>query len=200
MGGDGSRNDTDTDVVELIPDRTVGLFARAVLLAAVTGAFSYVSFPMVFSPAPVTLQVLGVFLAGILLGPVWGPAAMVLYLAAGALGAPVFAGGTAGIGQLAGATAGYLWSFPVAAGVIGLVVHRRRDPRAPGDVGLGWLLAGMALGTVVIYTFGVIGLAIVLEMSPQRAVVTGALVFIPAELVKMAAAVGIVRSDRLAAA
>jgi len=67
----------------------------------------------------VTLQVLGVFLAGIYLGPVWGAASLVLYLAAGAVGAPVFQGGSAGVGQLVGQSAGYLWSYPVAAAAIG---------------------------------------------------------------------------------
>lgn len=200
MTNDLRSDGTEPSSVELVEDRTVGLIARAVLLAAATGAFSYVSFPMVLSPAPVTLQVLGVFLAGILLGPVWAPAAMLLYLAAGAIGVPVFSGGSAGIGQLAGATAGYLWSFPIAAGVIGLVSHRRLTPRSPADIGLGWLVAGMGLGTIVIYTFGAVGLALVLDMSLRRAVITGAIVFVPAELLKMAAAVGIVRSDRLAAA
>lgn len=190
----------ESTAVELVPAETVGLLARAALLAAVTGAFSYVSFPMVFSPAPVTLQVLGVFLAGILLGPVWGPVAMVLYLAAGALGVPVFSGGAAGIGQLAGPTAGYLWSFPIAAAVVGAVVHRRRRPRQPDEVRTRWLVAGMALGTVVIYALGVLGLALVLELDLATAVVTGAVVFVPAEFAKMAAAIGIVRSERLAIA
>ena len=189
----------DGEAVELVPDRTVGLIARAALFAALTGAFSYVYFPMVASPAPVTLQVLGVFLAGIMLGPVWGAGAMVMYLVAGALGAPIFSGGTAGFGQLLSATGGYLWSFPLAAFAIGLVVHRRWLPRDPTDVGLHWLLGGLLLGVVIIYTGGVIGMALILDMGIRNAIVAGALVFLPAEAVKIAAAIGIVRSDWLTA-
>lgn len=190
---------TETESVELVEDETVKNVARAALFAALTGAFAYVSFPYPLSPAPVTLQVLGVFLAGVLLGPVWGGAAMVLYLTAGAVGAPVFAGGEAGFGSLVGPTAGYLWSYPVAAAAVGALVHGRRvGPLAA--VGVPRLLAAMAVGVVAIYAIGVAGLMAVLGLSLSNAVLTGAVVFLPAEALKMAAAVGIVRSDRLTAA
>ncbi|MFC6726546.1 biotin transporter BioY, partial [Halobium palmae] len=90
---------TSTDSVELVGDEATRNLARAALFAALMGAFAYVSFPNPLSPGiPVTLQVLGVFLAGIFLGPVWGGFAMVLYLLAGTLGLPVFSGGSAGVG------------------------------------------------------------------------------------------------------
>lgn len=190
---------TGTESVELVTDETVKNIARAALFAALTGAFAYVSFPYPLSPAPVTLQVLGVFLAGILLGPVWGGAAMVLYLTAGAVGAPVFAGGEAGLGSLVGPNAGYLWSYPLAAAAVGALAHGR-SVGSLGAVGVPRMLAAMAVGVVVIYGFGVAGLMLVLGLSLSNAVVVGALVFLPAEALKMAAAVGIVRSDRLTAA
>ncbi|KYH27073.1 BioY family protein [Halalkalicoccus paucihalophilus] len=190
---------TETESVDLVDDATVKNVARAALCAALTGAFAYVSFPYPLSPAPVTLQVLGVFLAGLLLGPVWGGAAMVLYLTAGAVGAPVFAGGEAGIGSLVGPTAGYLWSYPLAAGVVGALVHGR-SVGPLGAVGVPRLIGAMAVGVCVIYAVGVAGLMAVLGLSLPNAVLTGAVVFLPAEALKMAAAVGIVRSDRLTAA
>ncbi|MCL7416240.1 MAG: biotin transporter BioY [Halalkalicoccus sp.] len=190
---------TGTESVDLVDDATVKNVARAALFAALTGAFAYVSFPYPLSPAPVTLQVLGVFLAGLLLGPVWGGAAMVLYLTAGAVGAPVFAGGEAGLGSLVGPTAGYLWSYPLAAGVVGALVHGR-SAGPLGAVGVPRLIGAMAVGVCVIYAVGVAGLMVVLGLSLPNAVLTGAVVFLPAEALKMAAAVGIVRSDRLTAA
>ena len=60
---------------ELVDDEIVRNLARAALFAALLGAFAYVSFPNPVSPAPVTLQVLGVFLAGVFLGPGGGAAA-----------------------------------------------------------------------------------------------------------------------------
>lgn len=194
-----SQQTPNTESVELVDDTTVKNIARAALFAALTGAFAYVSFPYPLSPAPVTLQVLGVFLAGILLGPVWGGGALVLYLTAGAVGAPVFAGGEAGLGSLVGPTAGYLWSYPIVAAIVGALVHGRSVGPLE-TVGVPRLLAAMTLGVIVVYTFGVLGQMLVLDLALSTAIITGALVFLPAEALKMAAAVGIVRSNRLTAA
>jgi biotin transport system substrate-specific component len=188
---------TDT---ELVGDEMVGNLARAALFAALLGAFAYVSFPNPVSPAPVTLQVLGVFLAGIFLGPIWGGVACGLYLLAGALGAPVFAGGTAGLGVLLGPTAGYLLAYPLAALAIGAVVHGGRALVEPNMVGLGRLVGALVLGTAVIYASGTLGLMVVQSLGPVEAFLAGAAAFVPAELLKIAAAVGIVHSDAMAAA
>jgi biotin transport system substrate-specific component len=189
---------TETDTVDVVDGNQVVNITRMALFAALMGAFAYVSFPYPLSPAPVTLQVLGVFLAGIFLGPVWGAAAMALYLVAGAVGAPVFAGGSAGFGVLFSPTGGYLLSYPIAAAVIGFLVHRGLDARDPRTVGLPLLGGAMVGGTAIIYAMGIVGLMIALGLGPVEAFVSGAAVFLPAEAVKIVAAVGIVRSDDLA--
>ncbi|WP_129114349.1 biotin transporter BioY [Halegenticoccus tardaugens] len=190
-----------TDSVELVGDEVAGNVARAALFAAVMGAFAYVSFPNPVSPNPVTLQVLGVFLAGIMLGPAWGAAAMALYLVAGAVGAPVFSGGGAGLAYLIGHfTLGYLWSYPIAAFVVGAVVHGGLELRDYGRASVGRLVGAMALGTVVIYALGTVGFAVVQDVGLVEAFLVSAVAFIPAEALKIAAAVGIVRSDAVAAA
>lgn len=192
---------TDTSQVDLVGDAAVENLARAALLAALTGAFAYVSFPNPLPAAgvPVTLQVLGVFLAGLLLGPVWGGAAMVLYLVAGAVGAPIFAGGSAGFGALFGSSAGYLWSYPVAAFAVGYVSHAGLELGDPSTASVPRLVGAMLLGTAVVYTLGVLGLMVVLGLGPVEAFLAGAASFVPAEAFKIAAAVGIVRSDAVAA-
>lgn len=189
---------TTTDV-DLVGEEMALNVARTALFAALMGAFAYVSFPYPLSPAPVTLQVLGVFLAGLFLGPLWGGVAMVLYLLAGALGAPVFAGGNAGIGVLLGPTGGYLLSYPVAAAVVGVIAHGGVEPKPLVDASVPRMVGSMALSVVVIYGIGVPYMWYALDMSIRTAVVVGALVFVPAELAKMAAAVGIVRSDAIRA-
>jgi biotin transport system substrate-specific component len=190
---------TDTASVELVGEATAENVARAALLAALTGAFAYVSFPNPFSPAPISLHVLGVFLAGLLLGPLWGGLSMGLYLLTGAVGAPVFAGGAAGVGVLLGPTAGYLWSYPIAAFAIGGLVHGGLELGDPAERSLVRLVAALVVGTVVIYAFGVVGMSLVLGMTLTEAFVAGAVAFVPAEAFKIAAAVGVVRSDQLAA-
>lgn len=186
---------TDTQEVDLVDREIAENIGRAALFAALMGAFAYVQFPNPFSPAPVTLQVLGVFLAGIYLGPRWGGASLVVYLAAGALGAPVFSGGSAGFAQLVGQTAGYLWAYPVAAVAVGAIVHGGLTVGDPREVGLVRLVGAMVVGTVIIYLLGIVGLMLVLGLGPVEAFVAGALAFLPAEAFKIAAAVGIVRSD-----
>lgn len=185
--------------VELVGQEVVSNLGRVALFAALVGAFAYVSFPNPFSPAPVTLQVLGVFLAGIFLGPVWGGVSLALYLFAGAVGAPIFQGGSAGIGALAGQTAGYLWSYPVAAFAVGAVVHGGLTLGDPHEAGLVRLVGAMVLGTAIVYTMGIAGFMIVLGMGFVEAFFVGAAAFIPAEAFKIAAAVGIVRNDDLTA-
>ena len=190
---------TDTHEVDLVGEEVVENIGRAALFAALVGAFAYVSFPNPFSPAPVTLQVLGVFLAGIFLGPVWGGVSIVLYLAAGAVGAPVFSGGNAGPTMLVGRTAGYLWSYPVAAFLVGAIVHGGLSVGDPRESGLVRLVGAMLVGTAIIYAFGTVGLMLVLGMGPVAAFMAGSAAFIPAEAFKIAAAVGIVRSDAFVA-
>ena len=192
---------TSTADVELVGDETTLNVARAALFAALVGAFAYVSFPFPGTPIPVTLQVLAVFLAGILLGPVWGGAAMVLYLVAGALGAPVFSGGSSGVGILLGGSTsfGYLWSYPVAAALIGFIVHGGFELGRPSDASLPRLVGAMVAGTLVIYLFGMVGLMVVTGAGVVSAFTAAVLPFIPAEIVKMAAAVGVVRSDAIRA-
>lgn len=200
MSKERSPTDTAFDDVDLVDEAVVGNLVRTALFAALIGAMAYVSFPNPFSPAPITLQVLGVFLAGIMLGPKWGSASLVVYLTAGAVGAPVFAGGGAGTGVLFGPTGGYLWSYPIAAALIGALTHRGLEVRDLATVPDSRLVGAMVLGTAVIYTFGIVGMMIVQQIGPVTAFWQGAAAFIPAEAVKIAAAVAIVRSDALTAA
>mgnify|MGYP006286141457 CR=1 FL=1 len=192
---------TSTESVDLVDGATVRNLARAALFAALVAGFSYVSFPNPLAPSiPVTLQVLGVFLAGIMLGPLWGTASIGLFLAAGAVGIPVFAGGSAGLGVLLGSpTLGYLWSYPVAAGVVGLVVHRGTTLRDYTAVGVPLLVGAMVAGTVVIYAMGTVGFAAIQSIGLVEAFSLSAVAFVPFEAVKIAAVVGILRRDAIAA-
>lgn len=192
---------TEHESVDPVGDETVANLARAALFAALMGGFAYVSFPNPFAPGiPVTLQVLGVFLAGIMLGPLWGGFSLVVYLLAGAVGVPVFAGGSAGVGALLGPTGGYLLSYPLAAAAVGAVVHRGPQLREFRAASNALLVAAMVGGTAIIYAGGVLGLMFFGDYGLVGAVGAGVGAFLPAEGLKIAAAVGIVRSETVAAA
>lgn len=183
--------------VELVGDRVVEYFATAVLLAALTAALAQFAAPYPFSSVPLTLQTAGVFVAGLLLGPVWGALSMVFYLGAGIAGAPVFAGGSAGLGQITGTSGGYLLSFPLAAALIGAVVHRRVRPRALADVSLLLQASALALGLALIYALGSLQLAFVTDLQLGRALIQGGVVFVPGDVLKALAVLGLLAGDSL---
>lgn len=154
----------------------VAVFAALIAALTVPGSFTLFG-----STVPVTLQTLGVMLAGSLLGPWLGALAVLVYLAVGALGMPVFAGGTAGIGVFAGPTAGYLVTFPLAAMVIGLIA---RALRQPGGLGAA-ILANLVGGVFVVYAIGVPVLAWRAGLDLDTAFTTGAIVFLPGDAIKV---------------
>ena len=191
---------TSTDSVELVGDEVTRNVARAVVVAAATAATAPVDLVHPLAPnVPVTLQTLWVFLAGLLLGPVWGGAAFCLYLAAGLVGLPVFAGGASGLGVLFGPTGGFLVGFPVAATVTGAVAHLGVGLTSPSDLPLPRIVAGVAAGSAVVYAFGAAGYAVAAGVGLLTAVAAVVVPFVPVALLKLVATVAVVRSDAVVA-
>src|SRR6059058_499896 len=101
---------------------------RALTILVAAGALALASqfaMPLPGTPVPLTLQPLVVVLTGLLLGPIDGAIAMIVYLVAGAIGLPVFAPiGAPGIARLFGPTGGYLLAYPAAAYIAGALSLR----------------------------------------------------------------------------
>ena len=95
--------------------RKTRLLAIGGLFAALLAVFSQISIPLPFSPVPLSLGVLAVFLIGGLLPPRLVLGSVLAYLAMGVVGIPVFAGFLAGPGRLLGPTGGYLVAYPLMA-------------------------------------------------------------------------------------
>ncbi len=166
-------------LVDALLPRHRSLLLDAVLVvvfSAFVALTAQVSLPLL--PVPLTLQTLGVLFTGAVLGSKRGTLALLLYVAEGAIGLPVFAGGLSGIGVLIGPTGGYLVGFIVAAGVVGLLAERGWDRRL-----IGAALA-MVVGNLVIYAFGVAWLTVVLG-DLRTALVQGMLIFIIGDLIKI---------------
>src|ERR1700682_5109779 len=84
-----------------------------------------ITIPLPFTPVPLTVQNFGVLLVGMLLGSRRGLAALLLYLAEGAIGLPVFNPiGPGGLAQLVGATGGFLLAYPLVAGLTAVLTGR----------------------------------------------------------------------------
>ena len=156
--------------------------ALIAVFAALLAAFSLIPGFMI-GPVPFSMTIIVVFLIPLLLGAWQGTLAVALYIAAGFLGLPVFAGGTSGIAVLQGPTGGYLLGYlavALVAGPIATLVLRRRAKGATAFVGL--LLAAFA-GLLVLHAAGMGGLMLNAGMSFQAALgVT--LGFVPLDLVK----------------
>lgn len=130
---------------------------------------------------PITLQTLGIMLCGAVLGPWRGALAALLYIVVGLAGVPVFAGGAGGLGVLAGASAGFVLSWPLAAFVVGAITRAgvRRGRTTPG------LIAGSVLGgIVVVYAGGIPGMAIAGDLDLATAARL-CLLYVPGDLVKV---------------
>ena len=159
--------------------------------AAAIAAASQVAVPLPGTPVPLTLQPMLVVLAGLWLGPRAGALSMLLFLAAGAAGLPVFSPfGPPGVMRLASPTGGYLLAYPAAAFVAGAMGARA--------AGFGGRLLASALGFLTLFAGGVLQLG-VLTGSFERAVATGFLPFVAPDAVKAVVAALIAPARRRAA-
>ena len=136
-----------------------------------------------FWPVPMTMQVLAVFVIGAAYGRKLALATLLAYLAEGAIGLPVFAGG-AGLAYMAGPTGGYRVGVAVAAVIAGWAADRGFD-RNPFK-----LFAAMLVGELVILALGA-GWLVVL-FGADKAIAYGVGPFIVTDLVKVALAAAIV--------
>jgi biotin transport system substrate-specific component len=191
---------TNTESVELVGDEVVGNVARAVLFAAATAATAPVDLVHPLAPnVPITLQTLWVYLSGIVLGPIWAGFAFLLYLLAGVVGLPVFAGANAGLGVVLGPTGGFLVGFPLAAVTIGLVTHGVDGIDPLGEVSVPRMVAALVAGSAVVYAAGAVGFSLVQGIGFLASVSAVVVPFLPVAAIKTAATVAIVRSDAIVA-
>ncbi|MBQ1442640.1 MAG: biotin transporter BioY [Renibacterium sp.] len=160
----------------------IAVFAALLVVAAVVPPLQIGNVLSV----PLTLQTLIITLTGLLLGAGRAFAAVGLYTLLGLLGLPIFSGFRGGLAILAGPSAGYILSFPLAAALVGLLagIVIRRNLRARAL----WLgIAGIA-GLLLNHALGIVGMMLNGKLSLTAAITADA-VFIPGDLVKIALAV-----------
>lgn len=154
--------------------------ARIAVFAALTASMGLVGSITLIGGVPITLQSLGVMLAGAVLGPWRGAASMGLLLLGVAIGLPLLAGGRGGIGVFVSPTVGYLIGYGIAPIVIGLIIGRRPT----------WLRVSMGCligGIFSIYIFGIPMQAWLTELNISEALITS-FAFLPGDLTKMVVA------------
>ncbi|MDR2724894.1 MAG: biotin transporter BioY [Candidatus Adiutrix sp.] len=161
---------------------------RLSLWAALIGVGAWLTIPL--PVVPLSLQTFFVLLAGLAEGPRFGAQAAALYLLAGLLGLPVFAGGAGGPSIIFRPTAGYALAFPRGAAVAGLAARRGRPSFGRAFF---WALAA----TIVLHFCGFWGVWLNTGQAPLD-VGRVLLVFLPGDLVKIAAAASLASSPRFA--
>ena len=170
----------------LWPAHGIGRMARAAVLAVAGSILLTLSakIQVPFYPVPMTMQTLVVLLIGLGFGGSLGTATVLLYLAQGAAGLPVFAGTPEkgiGLAYMVGPTGGYLLGFVLAAAVTGWIAERRRD--------VGALVTAVIGGSLAIYVPGVLWLATVVGL--EQALDLGLLPFLWADGLKAALAIAL---------
>ena len=145
------------------------------VFAAVMAVLSQISIPLP-TGVPVTLQTFAVALCGYVLGVQMGGLALAVYLAIGAVGLPVFAGFSGGIGSFAGVTGGFLWGFFLMSLLCGLGAQQGRK----------WLALVLGLvGLAVCDLCGALQFSVVMSTSLPRALLTACLPYLVKDVISV---------------
>ena len=137
-------------------------------------------------PVPFTLQTMLVLLSGAFLGSRNGAYSQVVYLAAGIIGLPVFAGYSFGIAKLFGPTGGYLLSFPFAAFLAGYIIEKNKSSIS--------ILVSFVISGFLILLIGSLYLSYFLNGNVRQSMFSGLLIFSVWDIIKIAAAFSIYKA------
>lgn len=155
--------------------------------AALVAIAAQIAIPL--QPVPLTMQTLAVLLVGSSLGALRGSLSMILYLALGVMGLPVFSDATSGFSVVQGPTGGYIVGFVFAAAFTGWLAQRSWDRKVLSSV-LGFLG-----GTVVTFAIGLPWLASVLSLNFEQTLQAGLYPFILGGVLKSLLAAGIMTAS-----
>lgn len=147
------------------------------IFASITAILSQISIPLPFTTVPLTMQTFAVGLTGVILGARKGFTSQLIYVLVGAVGLPVFAQMTGGMGIVLGPTGGYILGFPVMAFVIGYFKDKFDSQIA--------IIFGMILGLLIDYSLGTTMFILITKMTLMQALAYCVIPFIPLDLVKV---------------
>ena len=172
--------------------RLIGVLLFPILMGLTCQLSFNLAIPIPPFGVPLTLQTLWVLLAALSIGPRFGMLSMLIYVLAGAVGVPIFAGGEAGMLTILGQTGGYLIGFVLCQPVVAAIVRR------PDGAVRGWgaMILAVLAAHLVIFAIGVPWLWAVRRLDPEtpaisfvEAVHGGFVVFIIPMLIKAGIAV-----------
>ncbi|MDO3412373.1 biotin transporter BioY [Saccharibacillus sp. CPCC 101409] len=152
----------------------------AALFAALIAVLGMVPpIPLGFIPVPITLQTLGVMLAGSFLGRKTGAISLILFIVLVALGLPILSGGYGGLSPLLGPTAGYIFSWPIAALLIGWAAEKVWPKLTTWKL----ILIQIGFGVLLINLIGAPTMSLITHTSIWAGI-AGSAAFLPGDLIK----------------
>ncbi|GMO49543.1 MAG: biotin transporter BioY [Termitinemataceae bacterium] len=164
------------------------------MFAALIACGAFIAVPLPLSPVPIVLQNAFAVLSGMVLGPFYGAGAVAIFLAAGTIGAPVFAGGSGGIAHFFGPTGGFLLGYLAASPIAGLLAGRAKNTPATLKTRIR-LFAAAAAGFIIVYVPGIIQLHAIIGGTWKAALLAGCLPFLVGDFVK--AVIVVIAAERL---
>ncbi|WP_438297194.1 biotin transporter BioY [Sporosarcina sp. FA15] len=133
---------------------------------------------LTFTPVPITLQTIGVLLAGGILGARLGAISQIVFLLLVAAGLPLLSGGRGGLSVFVGPSAGYLLSYPITAFCLGTIQSRLKEVKVAAILPIN-----LTVGIFLIYLFGIPVQAFVMNIDLLLAVKMS-LVYLPGDIIK----------------
>lgn len=153
------------------------------LLAALLCVSSYISIQLPFSLVPITAQTLVINMVALLLKPKKAGITVCIWILLGIIGLPVFSGGKAGFGVIAGPTGGYIIGYLVAAILISVMKGNKNK--------IVRNVISVLVGIPIIYAVGLPWMKLVTNMDWKAAIVAGVLPFIAGDVIKCVVAVSV---------
>lgn len=165
----------------------------AALFSAIISVTCFIAIPAGPLGVPIVIQNMMAILTGALLGSIYGAFSVFVFLCAGALGLPVFSGGTSGIARFIGPTGGFLIGYLLGAFVCGLILGMPKVREKHGIIRTIKIIVAIIFGNITIYAAGLPWLAKVIMTNKSvsffealpGALAAGVIPFIPGGIIKI---------------
>lgn len=148
------------------------------IFASLTAVFSLISIPLPFTPVPINLAIISVFLSGGLLGFKWGSISQLIYVILRIIGIPIFSGILGGIGLIYSPTGGYVISYIICAGTIGLIIEKSKPK-------IFIYFLSMLVGLIICYILGTLWFIIITKSNLINALILCISPFIIGDILKI---------------
>lgn len=151
------------------------------LFAALEAVTCFIAIPLPFSPVPIVLQNMMTVLTGLLMGPLYGTLSTLLFLFLGALGLPIFSGGSGGFARFKSPTGGFLYGYLIATLVAALIAGTPRENKKTPI----WRIAlATILGFISMYIPGCIHFSLLLSKTVKETLTLSVLPYLPFDAIK----------------